>query len=114
MESLLKDTHNKTQEPTTPPPKSEFSPLPEDTSNVHVVIPYQPSSLPDPVSFDEPKPVDKAVDRFFDRQILSGLEKIPATGSPGTLVVTGDAQPIFTGKLPSELFLAACEYGNLF
>ena len=49
---------------------------------------------------------------YFDQQILAGLKKIPTTGYPGTLIVTGDAQPVFTAPNSGDTFLAACEYGN--
>lgn len=50
---------------------------------------------------------------FYDLQILSGLEKIPTARYPGTLVVTGDAQPVFAAKSAGDTFLAACHYGTI-
>lgn len=51
---------------------------------------------------------------YFDKQILNGLEKIPTPESPGSLIVTGDSQPVFTGNSAGDVFLAACEYGKIF
>lgn len=49
---------------------------------------------------------------FYDRQILSGLEKVPTPNSPGTLVVTGNAQAVFSPYNPGDTTMAACEYGK--
>jgi hypothetical protein len=50
---------------------------------------------------------------YFDRQILDGLENIPIPDYPGSLIVTGKAQSVFTGKSPGDTILAAAKHGNL-
>lgn len=49
---------------------------------------------------------------YFDQQILAGLTKVPTPTHPGTLIVTGDAQPVFTGNNPGDTIMAACLYGK--
>ena len=49
---------------------------------------------------------------YFDQQILAGLTKVPTPNSPGRLIVTGDAQSVFTGNNPGESIMAACQYGK--
>jgi hypothetical protein len=107
MESLIKNNQGAPSQPEEP--VSAFKPLPEE-SHVHPIEPAQPTPTPDSKPFVNPAQVNRT---FFDQQILEGLDKIPAPKHPGTLILTGDSQAIFTGKSPGELFLAACEYGNL-
>ena len=50
---------------------------------------------------------------FLYEEILNGLSEIPATGSPGIIVVNGEnAQAICTGDSPSNVFLAASLLGK--
>ena len=49
---------------------------------------------------------------YYDREILTGLSKIPTPESPGVLLVTGESQAVFTGENPGEVFLAACQVGS--
>jgi hypothetical protein len=43
-------------------------------------------------------------DLYIDREILKGLKKIPTPTTPGSIVVTGKSQAVFTGKLIAALF----------
>lgn len=49
---------------------------------------------------------------FFDQEILTGLAKIPTPQYPGTLIVTADAQPIFSAQNGGNTILAGCAYGK--
>lgn len=49
---------------------------------------------------------------YFDRQILAGLSKVPAPNCPGSLIVTGNSQAVFTSPNPGDNIMAACEYGK--
>jgi hypothetical protein len=109
IEGLVKDNQRApNQPPERPDSVPEFSPLqPED----YIAEPSQPVQ-PMPASDSNVNSDNQIKFDYFDQEILHGLEKIPAPNHPGTLIVTGDSQPIFTGKTPGELFLAASEYGN--
>lgn len=47
--------------------------------------------------------------RFFDREILKELEKIPTPNCPGSIVVTGESQAVLTGENPGEVVIAAAQ-----
>ena len=49
---------------------------------------------------------------FFDLEILQGLDKIPTPNSPGSLIVTADAQSIFSAHNAGNSILAGCVYGR--
>lgn len=49
---------------------------------------------------------------FFDKDILAGLDKVPATNKPGRLLCTGNSQAILTGPTPGDVFIAACKLGK--
>ena len=49
---------------------------------------------------------------FYDREILNGLDNIPTPESPGTLIVTGDAQSVFSAPNPGDTLMAACKRGQ--
>ena len=36
---------------------------------------------------------------YYDREILNGLTKVPVPNVPGSMIVTSNAQAIFTGYL---------------
>lgn len=48
---------------------------------------------------------------YFDRQILAGLNKVPTPNSPGTLIVTGDAQAVYATPRPGDIIMAAAQRG---
>lgn len=48
---------------------------------------------------------------FYDREILDGLSRIPTPNHPGSLVIFGDAQSVFTGPKPGDTFIGATRYG---
>jgi len=49
---------------------------------------------------------------FFNEEILKGISKVPATPSPGSLIVTKSAKPVFAYKHSGDIFFATCEYGS--
>lgn len=49
---------------------------------------------------------------YYDQQILSGLSKVPTPNSPGSLIVTGNAQAVLTYPNPGNTVMAACELGK--
>lgn len=49
---------------------------------------------------------------YYDQQILSGLTKVPTPNSPGSLIVTGNAQAVLTYPNPGNTVMAACELGK--
>ena len=48
---------------------------------------------------------------YFDKVILEGLEEIPTPNSPGLLIVTANAQSIFSGPNAGESIFAGVTYG---
>ena len=48
---------------------------------------------------------------FYDQQILAGLSKVPTPNCPGTMIVTGKSQAVFTGPNQGDVIMAASEYG---
>ena len=38
-------------------------------------------------------------DLYIDQEILRGITKVPTPTTPGSVVVTGTSQAVFTGKL---------------
>ena len=48
----------------------------------------------------------------FDDEILAGLEFIPTPNSPGTLIVTANAQSVYAANDAGNTILAACTYGK--
>lgn len=47
--------------------------------------------------------------RYFDKEILDQLEKIPTPNFPGSIVVTGKSQAVLTGENPGEVIIAAAQ-----
>ena len=48
---------------------------------------------------------------FFDKEVLDGLDAIPTPNSPGFLIVTANAQSVYSGPNPGESILAGVSYG---
>jgi hypothetical protein len=49
---------------------------------------------------------------YYEREILHGLDEVPTPNYPGTLVVMGDAQAVFTVNSPGDTIMAATQYGS--
>jgi hypothetical protein len=50
---------------------------------------------------------------YFDKEVLEGLEEIPTPNSPGSLIVTANAQSIYSGPNAGESIFAGHKYGRL-
>ena len=48
---------------------------------------------------------------YFDKDIFEGLETFPTPNVPGTLIVTADAQSIYSGPNAGDSILAGFKYG---
>jgi hypothetical protein len=44
-------------------------------------------------------------------EIFKGLNTIPATNSPGSLIITGNAKPLFAYNNSGDVILATNEFG---
>lgn len=43
--------------------------------------------------------------RFYYKELLQGLDKVPTPNSPGTIIVTGSSQAILTSNFQTQLLL---------
>jgi len=49
----------------------------------------------------------------FPSEIFKGLNKIHGTTSPGSLIITGNAKPLFAYKNSGDVILATSQLGSI-
>ncbi len=49
----------------------------------------------------------------FDKEVLEGLKEIPTPNYPGSLIVTANAQSIYSGPNAGESIFAGHKYGKM-